>query len=258
MSEITGGSSPGVLSAPLGRTPARSRRAGLRGFYVGLALFMVAMVVAGFWPSYYGRLLGGAPPRVHWVVHVHGAVFSGWMLLLVAQVVLAGRRRIDLHRALGRVGIGYGALVFVMGSVVTFVAPAHKVASGVWTRDQAASFLILPIGDMLLFGGLFAAAVAYRRRPEIHKRLIVLATIALLFAAAGRMSGTNLALFFGIWMTPLAVVLAHDWWSLGRIHRTYVGGAAVLLAAFARVLAMESAWWMAIGRRIIDALVPPG
>ena len=258
MSEITGGPSPSVLSAPLHRTPARSRRAGLRGFYVGLALFMVAIVAAGFWPSYYGRLVAGAPPRAHWVVHVHGAVFTGWMLLLVAQVVLAARRRIDLHRALGRFGIGYGALVFVMGSVVTFVAPAHKVASGVWTRDQAASFLILPIGDMLLFGGLFAAAVAYRRRPEIHKRLVVLATIALLFAAAGRMSGNSLVLFFGIWIMPVLVALAHDWWSLGRIHRTYLIGTALLLAAFTRVLAMEAAWWMAIGGRIVDALVPPG
>ena len=258
MSEIAGGPPPSVLGATIPRRPARARRAGLRGFHLGLALLMVAMVAAGFWPSYYGRLAAGALPEVHPVVHVHGAVFTGWMLLLVAQVVLAARRRIDLHRALGRIGIGWGALVFVMGTVVTFVAPAHKVASGVWTRDQAASFLILPIGDMLLFGGLFAAAVAYRNRPEVHKRLIVLATIALLFAAAGRLSGENILLFFGLWMLPLVAVLAHDLWSLGRIHRTYVLGSAILLLAFTRVLAMESAWWMAIGRGIIDALVPPG
>jgi len=258
MSEIAGGPSPSVFAAPLPRTPARARRRAARGFYFGLTLVLVAMVVAGFWPSYYGRLAAGAVPQVHPVVHLHGAVFSGWMLLLVAQVVLAARRRLDLHRALGRVGIAYGGLVFVMGSIVTFVAPAHKVATGVWTRDEAASFLILPIGDMLLFGGLFAAAVRYRNRPEIHKRLIVLATLALVFAAAGRMSGDSVALFLGIWIVPLVVALAHDVWSLGRIHRTYVVGAVLLLVAFTRVLAMESAWWMVVGRRIVDALVPPG
>jgi hypothetical protein len=258
MSEIAGGPSPSVLAAPLPRSPVRARGRAARGFYLGLTLLMVAMVVAGFWPSYYGRLAAGAAPQVHPVVHLHGAVFSGWMLLLVAQVVLAARRRLDLHRALGRIGIGYGALVLVMGTLVTFVAPAHKVATGVWTRDQAASFLILPIGDMLLFGGLFAAAIWHRRRPETHKRLIVLATLALLFAAAGRMSGDSLPLFFGIWVVPLLAAVAHDVWSLGRVHRTYVMGTVLLVVAFTRVLAMESAWWMAIGRRIVDALVPPG
>jgi hypothetical protein len=61
-----------------------------------------------------------------------------------------------------------------------------------------------------------------------------------------------------IWIAPLALALAHDWWSRGRVHRTYVIGTAILLVAFTRVLAMESTWWLAIGRRIIDALVPPG
>jgi hypothetical protein len=258
MSEIAGGPTPSVLGATIPRRPARARRAGLRAFYVGLSLLMVAMVAAGFWPSYYGRLAAGVVPEVHPVVHVHGAVFAGWMLLLVAQAVLAARRRIDLHRALGRIGIAWGVLVFVMGSVVTFVAPAHKVATGANTRDEAASFLILPIGDMLLFGGLFAAAIWYRGRPEVHKRFIVLATLSLLFAAAGRLSGDSILLFFVLWMIPLVVVLAHDLWSLGRIHRTYALGTAILLLAFTRVLAMESAWWMAIGRGIIDGLVPPG
>lgn len=258
MSEVTGGSPPGVLSAPLGRVAARSRRAGLRGFHVGLALFMLAMVAAGFWPSYYGRLAAGVVPDVHPVVHVHGAVFLGWMLLLVAQAALAARGRLNLHRTVGRAGIAYGALVWVMGSIVTFVAPAHKVAAGLQTRDQAASFLILPIGDMLLFGGFFAAAMLQRNRPEAHKRLIVLTTLTLLFAAAGRLSGESLPLFFVLWTVPLALALAHDLWALGRIHRVYVIGTAVLLAAFCRVLAMESAWWMAVGRGIVDALVPPG
>jgi hypothetical protein len=48
--------------------------------------------------------------------------------------------------------------------------------------------VIIPLGDMVLFAGFFIPAVIYRRRPEIHKRLMLLATTALLFAAAGRMS----------------------------------------------------------------------
>ena len=77
-----------------------------------------------------------------------------------------------------------------------------------------------------------------------------------MFAAAGRLSGENAALFFAFWMAPFVVALAHDLWSLGRVHRTYGIGIAVLLVAFTRVFAMEAAWWMAIGRGIVDALVP--
>ena len=255
MSDVAGSSAPPVLAAPLPRLPARSRRAGLRGFYVGLALLMVGVVVAGFWPSYYGKVAAGTLPPLPWLVHLHGAVFTGWMVLLVTQVALAARGRVDLHRALGRVGIVWGILVWLMGTVVTFVAPALKVQSGQMTRDQAASFLILPLGDMLLFAGFFGAAVWYRRQPEVHKRLIVLATVTLLFAAAGRIEDKSLPRLFVIWMAPLAVALAHDLWSRGRVHRTYLVGTAVLLAAFARVPAMESAWWLAIGRRIVDTMV---
>ena len=145
-------------------------------------------------------------------------------------------------------------LVLATGIAVTFLAPALRVTSGQWTRDQAAAFLILPIGDMLLFGAFFAAAIRRRRQPEVHKRLIVLATVALMFAPAGRLSGDSLPLFFVLWIAPFVAALAHDVWALGKVHRTYAIGAAVLLVAFTRVLAMESAWWLAVGRRIVDAL----
>jgi hypothetical protein len=212
-------------------------------------------VLAGFWP-YFGGLAAGRPLAAHWVVHLHGAVFSGWMLLLAAQVTFAAMRRLDLHRAVGRLGIGYGALVFVMGTAVTLVTPAYRIGAGEWTRDAAAAFLILPLGDMLLFGGFFAAAIRWRRSPEVHKRLMVLATVALMFAPAGRLSGESLGRFFVIWMAPVVLALAHDLWSLGRIHRTYAIGVPVLIVAFLRVPAMESAAWLAIGRRIVDLLVP--
>ena len=254
MSEIVGGNAAPGLAPAQPRTGTGVRRGARRGFYAGLTLVFYAMVVAGFWPSYYGKLATGEGFRAHWVIHLHGAVFSGWMVLLAAQVAFAAMRRIDLHRRVGRFGIAYGLVVLALGTAVTFVAPALRVASGQWTRDQAAAFLVLPIGDMLLFGGFFAAAILRRRQPESHKRLMVLATVALMFAPAGRLCDDNLALFFAIWMAPMAIALAHDLWSLGRIHRTYRIGTAILLVAFLRVPAMESPWWLAIGRRIVDAL----
>jgi hypothetical protein len=145
-----------------------------------------------------------------------------------------------------------------MGLVVGFAATARHVRAGEWSREQAAGFLIFPPFDMLLFGCLFGAAVWHRKRPETHKRLMVLATLALVFAAAARINQPSLLVWFGVWITPLAIALAHDWWTLGRIHRVYAIGTPVLLLSFARAFAEKSAWWAPIGRRMLDLVVPPG
>src|SRR5262249_20152618 len=158
----------------------------LRGFYVGMAVFMFAIMLVGFWPSYFGPLLRGVASRP-WVIHLHGIVFIGWMVLLFAQVSLVAAGRTALHRKIGNVGIVYGCLILAMGLIVGFAAPVFHVKAGEWTRDHAAGFFLVILGDMVLFGTFFVASMVYRRKPEIHKRLIVLATTALLFAAVGRM-----------------------------------------------------------------------
>jgi MFS family permease len=218
-------------------------------FYVGLTLFLIATVVIGFWPSYFGTLLSGGVARP-FVMHLHGAIFTGWMALLFLQVGLAASGRVRTHRRVGKFGIGYGALVWIMGVIATFAAPVIHVQAGEWGVDQAAGFLILPIGDMVLFGGFFGAAVKYRHKPEIHKRLIVAATVALAFAAVARM---NLALpiFFLIWMVPMVALAAFDFLSTRKVHAVTALSIAVMAIAFPRVLLVESERWLVIGRALL-------
>jgi hypothetical protein len=71
---------------------------------VGMAAFMSLMVLVGFWPSYFSQVFHGIPNRPM-VIHVHGLIFVGWMVLLVTQVYLAATGRIRQHRSLGIVGI---------------------------------------------------------------------------------------------------------------------------------------------------------
>lgn len=231
------------------------QRREVRGFYATLTALMIGLVIAGFWP--YFNAIGRDTVVRPLLVHVHGAVFCGWMLLLALQVALVQQRRTDLHRRLGSWGIAYGWAVFVMGIVATIVAPVAHVARGEWTIDQAASFLILPIGDMALFGGLFWAAIAARRRPQEHKRYIVLATIALLFAPAARlMEFAGAGGILAVWLFPLLIAAAYDLWLLGRVHRTYLAGSAVLVCGFSRIFVMEHDWWLRIGRILIRAAMP--
>jgi len=222
-------------------------------FYLGLTLLLMATVVVGFWPTYFGTLLSGGVTRPL-VMHVHGAIFTGWMLLLFVQVWLASSGRVRAHRRVGTFGIWYGALVWIMGVIATFAAPVIHLHAGEWPLDQAAGFLILPIGDMILFGGFFGAAVVYRNKPAIHKRLIVAATVALAFAAVGRM---NLAppVFFLVWMAPMAALAAFDVISTRRLHKVTAICSAVMTIAFLRVLLIESEGWLAIGRALLRPFV---
>ena len=219
-------------------------------FYIGLTVVLMATVVIGFWPTYFGTFLTGGVARPL-VMHAHGAIFTGWMLLLFLQVGLAAGGNVRLHRRVGTFGIWYGAAVWVMGVIATFAAPVIHLQRGDWTMDQAAGFLVLPIGDMILFGGLFGAAVKYRNKPEIHKRLIIAATVALAFAAVARMN-LALPLFFLIWMAPMAVLAAFDVFSSGRIHKVTAICIAAMVIGFPRVLLVENEAWMAVGRALLQ------
>lgn len=219
-------------------------------FYLGITLFLIATVVTGFWPTYFGTLLTGGVTRPL-VMHLHGAVFTGWMALLLLQVGLASTGRVAAHRRVGKVGIAYGVLVWVMGSLVTFAAPVMHVHAGRWTLDAAAAFLILPIGDMILFAGFFGTAIAFRHKPDIHKRLILAATVALAFAAVGRMN-LPLPLFLLVWLSPMAAAMTFDVLSSGRVHKVNAITTTVMVIAFGRVLVMESAGWVAIGRTLLQ------
>ena len=238
-----------VLNIPKSKSDSRY-------FFSALSLFMIAVVFAGFWPSYFGPLITQGSVVRPLVIHLHGAIFLGWMALLMAQVILAAAGKVKAHRKLGTFGIVYGSVVLVMGLLATFAAPVLHVRAGEWSIDQAAGFLPIPIGDMALFGGFFGLAIAYRRKPEIHKRFVLLATVALLFAAAGRMSSyipVPAALL--IWFSPLLICIGYDIATRRRLHPVYAIGFGVLLIGLLRLPFATSETWMQMGRAIMRALV---
>jgi hypothetical protein len=226
-----------------------------RQFYLGITLFMIALVIKGFWPSYFGPLLSGTATRP-WVIHLHGIVFSGWMVLLLAQALLVALGRTATHRKVGEFGMFYGGLVLLMGLIVGFVAPILHVQSGEWTRDRAAGFLLVILGDMALFAVFFIGAMIYQREPEVHKRMIVLATVALLFAAVARMGLFDRPLLMlAVWLSPVIIAMGYDIFSRRRVHPAYFVGSAILLVGYSRVLFLESEAWLRMGRVLLGFFV---
>lgn len=221
-----------------------------RYYYVGMAAFMCLMVLVGFWPTFFSQVLIGIPDR-HWIVHLHGWIFVGWMVLLVTQVILAASGRTQAHRSLGTLGAVYGFLVLAMGIVVAIAAPVIRFKTGDQSLDESAGFMIIPLGDMVLFAGFFISAVVYRRRPEIHKRLILLATTALLFAAVGRMQFMPLPVGTVLWFSPVLIGMAYDKWTRGKVHPVYWMGLAAMVIGMMRLALLESELWLPIGRALV-------
>ena len=242
---------------------ARPRaRAARSKIYVSLALIIAAVVLVGFSRSFYGTFFADAAHP--WIIHVHAAVYVGWLALLIAQTVLAARGDIAAHRRVGKFGIAYGALVWILGLIVGVAMPVINVRSGQWPMAQGEQFLAIPLGDMVLFGGFFGAAIAYRSKPEIHKRLIILAAVAVMFAAVGR-ALTNVAVLLGdpeaplggtparlaLWYSPVLVAMAHDLVTRRRIHPVYWIGVAAMTVAFLRLPYSQTEQWHAIARMIL-------
>jgi hypothetical protein len=232
----------------------RRARAARSPFYVGMSLLIVVTVLAGFGPSFI-RIATDSQP-LPWIMHVHASVYLGWLALLVCQTVLAARGKIAAHRRVGAFGIGYAVLVWVIGLTVSFVAPAAHVRAGEWDLARAVTFMPIPLGDMVLFAGFFGTAGAFRHKPEIHKRLVLLACIAVMFAGAFRLSYVlSLPLQIVVWYLPVAAGMIYDRYKLGRVHPVYWIGAVIMGIALLRIPFGETQLWHGIGTKLLTPFI---
>lgn len=220
-------------------------------FYITSIVYMTILVLTGFWASYFGQLFAGLPVR-HWVIHLHAVVFTGWLALLLVQASLVASGNTKLHRKLGVAGGIYGILILLLGLIISFLFPLQNMASGLWTLDEAASFLILPLGDLLIFSGFFGAAMWYRSKSEIHKRLILLASVMLVFPAVARIFGeTQIPALLLFWLSPVLAGIILDGILHRKVHPVYLVGITVLLLSIGRVVIWKSEAWLQIGRSLL-------
>ena len=152
-----------------------------RRFYTWGAIAAAVVVFSGFARTYYLKGAFGTP-ALSGLVHIHGLVMTVWFALFVAQVWLVAARRTDLHRRLGLLGALWSVLVFVVG-VATAIAAARR---GFTPGPPPLVFLSIPLGDMLVFAVMIAVGLYFRRRRDIHKRLMLLSTLGILTPAIAR------------------------------------------------------------------------
>ena len=224
-----------------------------RPFYMALGILMAAIAVMGFWPTYYGPLVTAAlaqPVIIHW----HALVFSGWLALFFAQAAFAAIGRVSIHIRLGRIGIAYAVCLIAVGLVTGVIrAGALELAEG-------AELLMAAILDMAVFALFFGLAIAYRKKPQVHKRAMIVAATMLLIAAAGRFwflpdlaPAIRLPTFFLIWLSPILCAITFDLLRERRIYPIYVAGIAVLaMRIFVGDLISQTEMWRQFATGVFD------
>jgi|SRR5215470_4959492 len=214
-------------------------------FFAGMSCLMLATVFVGFAPTYYLAGLFHAPlPSL--IVHVHGAVFSCWILLLLTQTSLVSARRVDIHRRLGIAGFVLACLMVIVGVMAATDALVRR--AGPVGRDPL-SFYIIPLTDMLVFATLIVFAFRNRLNAPAHKRLIYVATSGILIAAIGRWPWSfvhrNPAQHaaFGVYGF-LLVLMIYDLWATRKVHRATLWASAFLIFVYqVRLLIGKTAVW---------------
>jgi len=200
---------------------------------------MVALVVVGFWPTYYGPLLSGTF-ELKPIVEIHAVVFSGWIVLFVAQTLLVYTGRLKWHRKVGWFAAGYAALM--VGVVITALAMRFSDHMAAGDIREAHRSLIISSVDLLLFGGFLTAAIAYRKKPQIHKRLIIVATVVLMGPAVGRMTFLSAVplILFVLYSSPILFGMAFDFAIRRRVHAVYIIGLILHLVSLVRLPLQDS------------------
>jgi hypothetical protein len=233
-------------------SPNLHRRVSDRPLYLLAAVIFPLIVLAGFARTYYLKGAFATPALPSLLVHVHGIIMTAWVVLFIVQVTLVAKRRTKLHQRLGIAGAGLAALVFVFGIVTATYAAARFVnnPSLLSAADPPPlPFLIIPFGDMVIFAILITAALYYRQRLDIHKRLMLLAAINLLTPAIARIplefivKGGPLA-FFGLTDLVLIGFVAFDTIRHRRLHPAFLWGGLflILMQPLRIILAPTNAW----------------
>lgn len=208
-------------------------------FYTWVAVGIFLVIFAGFARTYYLKALFGTR-ALPLLLHLHGLIFTLWFALFFIQVRLVARHRIDLHRRLGIIGAVLAPLAACVAIAVSFHAGRRSYMANPGSLAMNLRPLALDFGSSLTFVVLVAAGLYFRRRGDIHKRVMVLASCGLLFPAVGRFLELIPLRFLhagGLWemvvfteITPILCIV-YDTVKHRRLHPGFAWGGLGLLSS---------------------------
>ncbi|HEV2213718.1 MAG TPA: hypothetical protein VGR64_00430 [Terracidiphilus sp.] len=240
------------LTAP--SFPALTGRNGFidKYFYFAMALLIAVITVYGFSRTVDQHLFHAAPSRPL-LLWFHGAVFTGWVAFYILQSALVRTHNVRIHRTLGWFGVALGACMVPLGFTIgVIMARFNKYTLH---QSDADAFLIVPFYDMVAFGTFFILAILWRSKPELHRRLLFIATCGLLAAPFGRFGSLSDSGYFYACLDGVILLgVLRDLLVNRRIHKVYLFALPIL--ALAQTIIVQawlraSPWWVHIAHTLI-------
>ncbi len=235
---------------------ATERSAGVRFldryFYFSMSMLVAAVVVWGFGHTIDHNLIH-ASPIPPFILTIHAIVFPGWVLFFIVQSALVRSRNVRLHRALGWFGVALAVAIVVVGFLT-----ARGMDRFLLTQPDVPfpmrAFMIIQLTDLTCFAVPFAFAIYWRRRPEYHRRTVLVASCALTDAAFSRFPHMPL-----VW-SPAGVVfliligVVRDFIVNRRVHKVYLYVLPLYIAI--QIVSVQTYthgahWWLRIADRLL-------
>ena len=203
------------------------------------AALLAGLAVLGFWPHYLGPLLreGKALPLP--VLHLHAALVSTWLLMLVLQPLLIARRQLRAHRALGRLAWALAPAIVV--SSLLLAVQMTRPAAGAGVEPFRYGLFFVQIGTSLLFGACAAVALARRHDRALHQRAMLASGLSFVDPVLARVC--------------MALAPAGSWWAN---YGSIAIAAACMLLAIAIDRQSPRGRWIFIATLIAFAVISAG
>ncbi len=198
-----------------------------RRFYLSMAVAIAGIVMAGFG----GYIMVGISSfNAPWWVHVHAVAYMGWIALYLNQNWLVVQGKLDSHRRMGKIMAGWAIGMVVIGTVLLYVSvAAHRSPPPIFS---AAMLLVMDELGVLGFVGLVGAGLAFRKRSDWHRRLMLAATVCIIAPAFGRLTvltiGFSWTAIILAQLSLIAIAAAFDWTVRGRVHPAHLWGAGTI------------------------------
>lgn len=236
-------------------TPVKRSRYFLAASVMALIFVLIGFLKTFIIPKINGTFEG--PP----VIYFHGGLLFSWSVFFVSQAVMIRRKKLKYHRL-----FGFASVILVVGVAISTMAAGvyvmrRDLAAGL--GEVAISSLVGTFTTPIIFMAFVAAGIYYRRKPEIHKRLMLLAMIAIMWPAFFRFRHyftdiPNPELVFAVLLPNCMTLLAMLWEKLttGNISRVYLYfGTALFAESLTETYLFDSPGWRVVAHWLASFFV---
>lgn len=238
-----------------------SRPSAERVFYLSMVGAIIATMVLGFaqtflFRPFFPHVVAAREP----LFYIHGAIYMSWIALLGVQVGLVSAGNTAAHRRLGVVAVGLIPLMLVIGIYAGLVG-AHRPTGFTGVPEPPLHFLGVLYAMIGMFGLYSGLALRWRRNPQTHKRLMLLAALTLAEAGVTRwpfdfmVNAPSEMTAFWVTCLFLAPMAVWDLATLRRLHPvTLWGGLAFIVSGPLREALSSTPAWLAFAKAAVGLL----